>query len=175
MLFFLNSSSSGTVITQMLVHLILSQRSLRLSSILFIPFPSFCSSGVISTILSSSLLIHSSASVILLLVPSRVFLISVIVLFISGCLFFISSMSLVIVLNVFNCVKCFFHFLHSFSSLQSIFTIFILNSLSGRLLISSLFGLVSFYLALSFVLYFSLFSSFFFSNLLHLVSPFPRL
>ena len=41
------------------------------------------SSAVISTILSSSLLIHSSGSVILLLVPSRVFLISVIMLFIS--------------------------------------------------------------------------------------------
>ena len=46
---------------------------------------------LISTILSSSSLIHSSASDILLLIPSRVFLISVIVLFVSVCLFFNSS------------------------------------------------------------------------------------
>ena len=68
-------SSSGMPIIQLLVHLVLSQRSLRLSSVLFIPFSSFCSSEVISTILSSSSLIHSSASDILLLTPSRVFLI----------------------------------------------------------------------------------------------------
>ena len=90
---FFFSSSSGTPIIQMLVHLILSQRSLRLSSVLFILFTLFCSSEVISTILSSSSLIHSSASDILLLIPSRVFLISVIVLFVSVCLFFNSSRS----------------------------------------------------------------------------------
>ena len=43
-------------------------------------FTLFCSSGVISTILSSSSLIRSSALDILLVIPSRVFLISVIVL-----------------------------------------------------------------------------------------------
>ena len=73
-------SSSGTPIIRMLVHLILSQRSLRLSSFLFILFTLFCSSEVISSILSSRSLIHSSASNILVLVSSRVFLISVIVL-----------------------------------------------------------------------------------------------
>ena len=77
---FFVSSSSGTPVIWMLVHLILSQRSLRLSSFLFILFTLFCSSEVISTILSSSSLIHYSASDILLLVPSRVFLISLIVL-----------------------------------------------------------------------------------------------
>ena len=77
---FFFSSSSGIPIIQMLVCLILSQRSLRLSSDLFILFTLFCSSEVISIILSSSSLIHSSASDILLLIPSRVFLISVIVL-----------------------------------------------------------------------------------------------
>ena len=51
---FFFSSSSGTPIIQMLVHLILSQRSLRLSSVLF---TLFYSSEVISTILSSSSLI----------------------------------------------------------------------------------------------------------------------
>ena len=70
------SSSSGTPIIRMLVCLVLSQRSLRLSSILFILFSLFCSVAVISTILSSRSLFRSSASVILLLIPSREFLIS---------------------------------------------------------------------------------------------------
>ena len=75
---FFFSSSSGTPIIQMLVHLILSplsqtQRSLRLSSILFILFSLFCSAVVISSILSSRSLIRSSVSVILLLIPSREF------------------------------------------------------------------------------------------------------
>ena len=59
-------------------------------------FTIFCSSEVSSTILSPSSLIHSSASDILLLIPSRVFLILVIVLFVSVCLFFNSSRSLLI-------------------------------------------------------------------------------
>ena len=78
---FFFSSSFGTPIIQMLVCLLLSQRSLKLSSVLFILFTLFCSSEIISTILSSSSLIHSSASDILLLIPSGVFLISVIMLF----------------------------------------------------------------------------------------------
>ena len=71
-------SSSETPIIQMLVHLILSQRSLSLSSVLFILFILFCSSEIIFTILSSSSLIRSAID-ILLLITSRVFLISVIV------------------------------------------------------------------------------------------------
>jgi len=51
------------------------QRSLKLSSFLFIHFSFFLSVSFISTILSSTLLILSSASIILLLIPSRVFLI----------------------------------------------------------------------------------------------------
>ena len=54
-------SSSGTPIIWMLVHLILSQGSLRLSSVLSILFTLFCSSEVTSTILSSSSLIRSYA------------------------------------------------------------------------------------------------------------------
>ena len=69
---FLFSSSSGTPVIQMLVCLMLSQRSLRLSSILFILFSLFCS-AVISTLLFSRSLICSSASFILLLIPSREF------------------------------------------------------------------------------------------------------
>ena len=76
--------------------------------------------SIISTILFSSSLIHSSASDILLLIPSRVFLISVIVLFVSVCLFFL----LVLV----KCVDWFLDFLHSIfevfrSSLLSLFWI----------------------------------------------------
>ena len=85
---FFYSSSSGTSIIWMLVHLLLPQRSLRQSWIIFIIFTLFCSSEVISTILSFSSLIHSSVSDILLLILSRLFLISVIVLFVSVCLFF---------------------------------------------------------------------------------------
>ena len=71
--FFL-SSSSGTPMTQMLGHLTLSQRSLRLSSFLLVHFCFFPSDSFISTILSSTSLILSSVSVILLFVASRVFL-----------------------------------------------------------------------------------------------------
>ena len=60
---FFFSSSSGTPIVQMSVLLILSQRSLRLSSVLFILFTLFCSLEVISTILSYNSLIRSSASI----------------------------------------------------------------------------------------------------------------
>ena len=56
--FFSSSSSSWTSIIRMLVCLILSQKSLRLSSVLFILFTLFCSSEVISTISSSSSLIR---------------------------------------------------------------------------------------------------------------------
>ena len=56
---------------RILVHLMLSQRSLRLSSLLFIPFSIFYSVAVISTFLSSRSFI-CSALVILLLIPSGV-------------------------------------------------------------------------------------------------------
>ena len=130
---FFYSSSSGTPIIWMLVHLILSLRPLRLSSVLFILFTLVCSSEVISIILSSNSLICSSASYILLLLPSRVFLISVIVLFVSVCLFFNYSRSLLIYSCIFSILfsRFFFFFL-------IIFTI-ILNSFSGSLLIYSSF------------------------------------
>ena len=82
---FLSLSFPTTPKIWMLVHLTLSQRSLKLSSFLFILFSLFCSAAVISTILSSGSLTHSSASPILLLIPSSVFLISVIVLLDSIC------------------------------------------------------------------------------------------
>ena len=79
--FFL-SSSSGTPMIQMLRRLILSWRSLRLSSFLLIHFSFFLSDSFISTVLSFTSLILSSASVILLFIASRVFFISFIVLLI---------------------------------------------------------------------------------------------
>ena len=79
---------------------------------------------------SSRSLFHSSASVILLSILSRVFLISVIVLLITICLFFISSRSL---LNV----SCIFSILFLIS--WNFFSIITLNSFSDRLPISSLF------------------------------------
>ena len=127
---FFFSSSSGTPIIQILVHLIRSQKSLKLSSVLFILFTLFCYSEVISTILSSSSLIYSCASYILPLIPYKVFLISVIVLFVSVCLFFNYSRSLLI-------DSCIFSIL--FSRFLIIFTIIILNSFSGGLPISSSF------------------------------------
>jgi len=110
--------SSETPIIWMLMCLTLPQRSLRLSSVLFILFTLFCPSEAISTILSSSSLIHSSASDILLLIPSRVFLNSVSLLFFSVCLFFNSSKpnKLIVVFSPF----CFQGF---WSSLLSLFWI----------------------------------------------------
>ena len=149
----------------MSVHLILSQNSLRLSSVLFIHFTLFCSSKVVSTILSSSSRIHSSASDILLLIPSRVFLISVIVLFV--CLFFNSSRPLLIYFCIFSTL---------FSRFLIIFTITILNYVSGSLPISSSFIWTSVFLVCSFicVVFLCLFIIFFL-KLLCLRSPFPRL
>ena len=81
--FFLSLLLLGYLYIQMFVWLMLFQRSLRLFSILFILFSLFCPAVLISTILSSRLHIRSSASVIVLLISSREFFISFIVLFIS--------------------------------------------------------------------------------------------
>ena len=55
---FFFSSSPGTPIIRMLLRLILFQRFLRLSLVIFILFTLFCSSEAISTTLSSSSLIR---------------------------------------------------------------------------------------------------------------------
>ena len=113
-----------------------SQRSLRLCSVLFIFFSLFCSSEVNSTTISSSSLIHTSASDILLLIPFTVFLISVIVLFVSVCLFFYSSRSLLI-------DSCIFSIL--FSRFLIILSIIILNFFQVVCLFPlHLFGLLCF-------------------------------
>jgi len=118
----------------MLLCLKLFQKSLRLFSIIFILFPLFCSSAIIPTFLSSSWLIHSSASVNLLLVPYTVSVISVIVLFISAYFFFISYMFLVIILILLIAI-CIFSIL--FLRFLKHFTIIILNSFPDSLPISS--------------------------------------
>ena len=78
----------------MLERLILSWRSLRLSSFLLIHFSFILSDSFISTILSSTSLILPSVSVILLLVPSRVFFKSHLLCYLLYIDFFISSRSL---------------------------------------------------------------------------------
>ena len=110
--------------------------------VLCILFTLVCSSEVISTILSSTSRIHSSASDILVLIPSRVFLISVIVLFVSVSLFFKSSRSLWI-------YYCSFSIL--FPRFLIIFTIIILNPFSGSLSISSSIIWTSVFLVCSFL------------------------
>ena len=62
-----STSSSGNPIIRMLVCLIWSQRFLRLSSGLFILFTLFCSSEVLSIILSSNSLILSASDILLLI------------------------------------------------------------------------------------------------------------
>ena len=99
-----------------LMHLILSQISLRVSSVLFLLFTLFCSLAVISSILPSSLLILSSASDSLLLTYFRVFLISVVMLFISVSLFFSSSRDFFINTCTFSILfsKCWSFYYHFF-------------------------------------------------------------
>ena len=124
----------------MLVHLMLSQRSLRLSSVLFILFSLLFSVAVISTTLSFTSFIHSAS--IILLIPSSVFFISNIVLCIlvgllskfSGSLANTSCNSLVCASTL-------------FPAPWIIFTLFALNSFSGRLPTSS--SLPCFYVFLS--------------------------
>ena len=65
--------SFWTPIVQMLVCLMLSQSFSSTVFIVFYSFYSFCSMAVISTNLSSSILIHSSESFILILIPFSVF------------------------------------------------------------------------------------------------------
>ena len=112
-----------------------------MSSFLLIHFSFVLSDSFISTILSSNSLILSSASVILLLVPSRVFLISFIALLIIYWLFFISSRSLLNPSCIFSILVSRLFICNSILFLRFwiIFTIIIRNSFSGRFPISSSF------------------------------------
>ena len=124
-------------------------------------FNVFCSSEVISTILSSSSLIQSSALDILLLIPSRVFLTSIIALFVFACLFFNSFRFLSILAFSPFCFQGFW------STLLSVFWIlfhyFLFINLDFCVSICSFISVVFLCLFIIFV------------NLLCLRSPFPRL
>ena len=125
---------------QMLGHLTLSQRSLRLSSFVLI-LSSFFPLCSIYFHHSFTSLILSSASAVLLLFPSRVLLIWVITLFIIGQLFFTSSRSLLNTSCIFSVLVSRLFICNSiwFSRFWIIFTIIILNYFSGRLPISPSF------------------------------------
>ena len=120
---------------------------------------------VISTILSYRSLIRSSASVILLLIPSREFFISFLVLFIIDRVLFSSSRSLLNLSYIFSIL---------FPRFWILFTIIALNSFSGRLPISSLFVWSGGFLPCSFICYVFL-CLLILLNLLHFGSPFHRL
>ena len=131
----------------MFVHLMLPKRSLRLLPFIWIIVSLFCSALVIFTILSSRSLIHSSASVILLMIPSWIFLISVfLLLFFANCLFLIYSRSL---LNI-SCI---------FSICASILfiCIFILFPSFGSSLLSLLWSLFYFLRLIAYFLFFFFF------------------
>ena len=119
----------------MLGCLTLSQRSLSLSSFLLI------FSSLLYFHYSFTPLILSSASVILLMLPSRVLFISVIALFIIDWLFFISSRSLLNLSCIFSILVSSLFICNSilFSRFWIFFIIIILNSFSSRFPISSSF------------------------------------
>ena len=113
---------------QMLVHL-MSQWSLRLCLYLLPFFLLFCSGGFHHAVFSSH--IHFSVSITLLLIPSRVFFVSVTALFISVCLLFSSLHLCYMFLTHFWSLPLFFP-----RDPGSVFTIITLNSFSGRLSVS---------------------------------------
>ncbi|KAF6327521.1 hypothetical protein mRhiFer1_008242 [Rhinolophus ferrumequinum] len=133
------SSPSGIPMMRMLLRLMLSQRSLRPSSLFFILFSFCCSVWVISATLSSKSLIRSSASSSLLVIPSSEFLISVIVFFSSNWFFvMISTSFFMFSLSSFVMISTSF-FMSSLSSLNILITS-VLNSVSERLVTSASFG-----------------------------------
>ena len=73
--FSLSSSSSGTPIMWMLLHLVESLTSLSLFLLCVILFYLYCSAGFLSAPLSSRSPVHFSASSVLLFIPSNVLLI----------------------------------------------------------------------------------------------------
>ena len=123
---------------QMFLCLMLSQRSLRLSSSLFILFSIFCPAAVIPTILASG---HLS-----LLLPQLSSYEFIPVYYSSACLFFSSYRSLVNTSCIFSTFASIL-----FQRSWIIFTIIILNSFSGRLPISISFSCFSEVLSCPFI------------------------
>jgi len=150
-------SPSGTPIMQMLIHLRLSQCSLKFS-FLFILFSLFFSTSVFSMSLSSTSLIHSPASCNLLLVPSSQFFILAIEILISACLIFKSLFLCSTFLLIYQFLPPVF-----LSRSWISFTIIILKSFSWWLLMSNLLScfirvLSSFLIWLIFLCLFILYS-----------------
>ena len=139
------SPPSGTPIMQMLVHLMLSQRALKLSPFFFF----FCSDSVISTNLSSSFVICFSVSSDLLLIPYSVFYISVIV---CSSLWFFLYMFLNSLLRTFNSSLCSSSL---FPSSLNIFMIITPWTLYWVDCLSPLYFVLAFYLVPLFGTYFS--------------------
>ena len=163
-------SSSETSITQTLVSLILSQISSHSFSFIFLFSSCFCHSIFQLTYLFFCLSYSTISSFQTIFNFSNVLFIYLHYLFFIY-LFFVSSMSLVIALIVLI-VSCIFYIL--FLRLWNFFTVIILNYFSGSFLISSLFIWSCEFLPCFFICPIFLCLSFFFSNLLHLKSPFPR-
>ena len=130
----------------------------------FHSFSLFCPVAIISIILSSRSLICSSTSVILILIPSRVFLISLLC-YSLVCLLFSSSRSLLSVSCIFSILSPRFWIM---------VTIITLNCFSGKLPISSSFVWSGGFLPCSFICCVFLCLLILF-NLLCLGSPFCRL
>ena len=95
-------SSFGTAIIQILMYLVLSQRSLRLFLFLCILFSLFCSMTVISTILSASSLIHSSLCLSYSAIDSFYYIFHFSYCIVHHCLFFSSSRSLLNISCIFS-------------------------------------------------------------------------
>ena len=127
-------------------------QSLKLPSFLFILFSLSCSTAVISTILSSSSFIHSSALVTLLYSFQLIFHFSY-----CGVHHYLSVLQFSQVLVnyfLYPLNPC----LHAISEILIISAIFTLNSFPGRLPVSFLFELLNFYLVPLPATYFSVIS-----------------
>ena len=138
--FFLSSSFSGTPMIQMLGHLTLSQRSLRLSSFLLILF---LFSSLLSLFTPFYILPHVSylLSLLFCLFPLECFWSHYCIIHYWLTLFFISSRSLLNIFCIFSILvsRLFIYNSILFLRFWIIFTIIIRNSFSGRFPISSSF------------------------------------
>nr|KAF6495783.1 hypothetical protein HJG63_010165 [Rousettus aegyptiacus] len=121
------------------LHLMLSYRLLKLSSLFWIVFP-LCYSDWVSSATPYSVLVIQSSTSSTMLIPSNIFFISDIIFFTSDWFPFIISISIFMFFNLF--VKIITEFIYTSLGLLSIFITSVLNSASGRLLDSIFAGAV---------------------------------
>ena len=165
-------SSSGTRITQMLVCLILSQRSLEsiFSFFLFLVLYSILQQYFHHSLLQLTYLFFCLSYCTIDSFQS--------IFNFNNCAIHLSLLILYFFYVLGNCINCvdgFFYFLHSTFKAWNIFTLIILNSFSGSLLISSSFIWSCEFLPCSFICAIFLFLFIcLLSNLLSLRSPFPN-